>query len=1350
MAHARSQHECAIALTNTTITPGPGSNEIEDCSYHAEGNGMVSIVAGSSWQYAMDEFKLLWGLRKYLVLLGILAVSVTYNAGLTPPGGFWTLNEYGHIAGDPVLRVTFYQRHELFFYFNATALAASLLLLVLLLSKRVTRHKLWLRSMQFTMILDLFSLMGAYAAGSCRALKSSIYVLILVIAVFVYVGIHILVSIRVIPEALKEKVRAKLIQILPKWCIHDEERSSHQEKEVEEARKFILMLVTFVATVTYQAGLSPPGGFWSDNDNDAPRYKHPPATSVLRSNYLGRYNIFVVFNSTSFVASLVTVILLLSKELSTHGIRSKAVVLCVVVDLLCLVGAYAAGCCRAVATSIYVTLIIIVVLIFFALLAVTFTYKPVADWLVNIKSKYWDCMDAVGRALSSTYGSIREQDNSSSRHQASIRESVAITEDKASETEHQSDDNQGHRLSQGEQENSASRHQASVHETSPAEYEASEREHQSNDNQGHILSKGEQENSSSCHQASVHETSLAEDKASETEHQSDDNQGYRLNKGEQESSASRHQDSVHETLPAEDKASETEHQSDDNQGHRLSKGEQENSASRCQDPVHETSPAEDKASKTEHQFDGNQQISDTIKMESSEELLAADKQQVVTRSVFNSQYISNTKEIESPDEQPPLDKQNTVDTKETVSNSIHPAGDNQQSENTEDVVCNLYNQSTISLFTNMNESMSSTDHLSAVNCQQTTYTNDGISAEDQQEASKKGQCSTNYIKSMFSPMEGFSKQNMSANRCNRATGNITSSEVPSVPAQACEHADGSEQHMTVEIGRIIRDPEPAANVHVYSGRGAPGQIVDDNPTEKHLNKTRTYLLLLSILAVSLTYQSGLNPPGGFWSRSENEHSAGDRILEDTYHPRFIAFFYVNAIAFVASIIMIILLLNKLMSEKVTKRRALPIAMIVNLLSLTVAFVLGSSREAKKSTYSSVLVGLVLAYVAVHVLLAIHVIPKKWRTWDHESKSSSGPALPKNRTEDDLKEFGRRRNLLLILAILAATVTYQAGMNPPGGVWSDDKDVSGKPGNPVLQDTHSKRYDVFYYSNSISFVSSLVITILLVNKESCEHGIKSYALRVCLVVGLLGLLIAYTAGCCRNRKQSIYLIAIAVAVLVSLAIQVLLSSIYGELLSQFMDCLQSCLFGAKKVQQDTPVLPEASEHVEKEVKILKKKHKYLMLLAILAASITYQAGLNPPGGFWSGNAGHAPGNPILHDVHRLRYDLFFCFNSFSFMASIVVIMLLLINSVRKKDVPLEVLRVIMILDLLALMTAFAVGSCRRFWTSLYVYALVIGVVIWLLLLIVLSSKVAKFLLRRRFSSHTDPKPASRTNTLAPGQ
>ncbi|EMS67357.1 hypothetical protein TRIUR3_20287 [Triticum urartu] len=1145
------QSEISIDLTNTntmgTQVPENGSSEV---SRGVFGIGTVSMrqhtINGSSNRNLLppshessssnnDDFELLWGHRKYLVLLGVLAVGVTYNAGLTPPGGSWTLNKDGHDAGDPVMHAGFSERYEVFFYCNATAFAASLVLIILLLSKSVTRKRMWLHSMQLTMILDLFSLLGAYAAGSCRALKPSIYIWVLVFAVITYVGIHTLVSTRFIPRKLKQNLQRMINTVLIKRGFLVRQVSIPLEN-VEEARKFILTLVIFAATITYQAGLNPPGGFWAENDHGSdkvhmafPPYKHHPATSVLRSNYLGHYNIFIVSNSTSFVASLVIIILLLSPKLSGHGIRTKAVIVCVVVDLSCLIVAYAAGCCREVATSFYVVFIIVIVWISFAILAGFFVCRPVANWLQKVKTSSLCCVEKLGRALSLSF----------SRH----------------------------RHSNAEQENSyASNHHSSVRSTD---------------------------------------------------------------------------------TPAEDDTPEPQDQPADNQ------------------------------------------------------------------------QLPNIREDESHEEHAPAEERNQIsDDEEAVNHSQHLSGNSQQSTNIEVVASNAECPST---------------HVQRVanpECQSTDV-----------------------------------EQNMPVRQSNGDTSHDIVDEGLSAPAEATGNAHSAEQNNLVEDNNpsteiLCSDDHPIHSENVHTGSNqVPNQNADDIRTEKHLKKTRTCMLLLAILAVSLAYQSGLNPPGGFWSRSKDHHSAADRILEDTHHRRFIAFFYLNAIAFVASIVMITLLLNKMVSNKVTKRRALPIMMIVVLLSLTGAFAVGNCREAKKTIFISALVCSVLAYVLIHVLIAVHIIPPEWRRQVAEMLEHSvshfcsvSRQLGHNQTGGDTseKELGRRRNLLLTIAILAVTVTYQAGMNPPGGVWSDDKDATGTPGNPILQDTHPKRYDVFYYSNSVSFVSSVVVTILLVNKESCEYGIKSYALRVCLVAGLLGLLIAYVAGSCRNIKQSIYLSIIAMAVLVSLLIQVLLSSLHGTLGRPLAKCLvflHNLLFHAEGERVIIPVRPKASVVEEKEV---RKRHKYLMLLAILAASIAYQAGLNPPGGFWSDDEGHVPGNPVLRDINHRRYKIFFCFNSFAFMASIVVILLLLSKSIRKKAVPLGVLHLIMILDMLALMTAFAAGSCRKLRTSVYVYALVGGVVVILLLLIIVSNAIAKYRKAGEGSginSPRRPEPVSGANTPA---
>ncbi|KAK3132227.1 hypothetical protein QOZ80_6AG0517870 [Eleusine coracana subsp. coracana] len=1207
MANGR-QSELAIDLPSTTPVPGQGngncegdSNTLEDGSSTGElgmvngssgqepvdGSSTRSLLASSSHESSVSvDFQLLWRLRKYLVLLGILAVTVTYNAGLMPPGGFWEDNKDGHEAGDPVLRALFFARYQVFFYCNATAFAASLVLIILLLSKHVTRQKLWLRSIQFTMILDLFSLMGAYAAGSCRAVKSSIYIWVLVLAVFVYILIHILVSTRVISKELKQGVKSMLQQILSKnWGVHVNNMDSRQEKDVEEARKFILMLVTFAASVTYQAGLSPPGGFWNEMEQN----KHP-ATSMLRSKNLARYNFFVSCNSTSFVASLVTIILLLSPDLSKHGIRSKAVNVCVVADLLGLIGAYAAGSSRSVATSFYVVVVPVIVWLCFAVVTGFFVHKPVAQWLKKNKPNILRCMHRFSRVFSLDYG--------------------------------------------------------------------------------HSISNTEQKNSASSSQQSP-------------------------GAAEQESTF------------------EQEHQ-----------------------------PA------------------------------------------YNKQF-PNFEEDESQWEHQPGDKLLTSNAEESVSNSDHKMMNYQQPENTSP---STDHQSA------PKEAMAKTGNLKAVNIEKQSSSIDDIkntngtddtpiaehqSTDMQHIANMNGRpSSANDLSPTVVPAEDSSEMTILASDSNGATNDLAvEKEYSDVPTGTTE----------IEIVRIDDDTRP-----LEIGNNDITQNANNNSTDEHLDKSRTYLLLLAILAVSLAYQSGLTPPGGFWSKRDYNnstgvpvrkgthhrpyHMPGDPILEDMHHQRYIAFFYLNAIAFVASLVMTIMLLNLKVSRKVLKRYALQIAMIVDLLALTGSYVMGSCRRTQNSIYISLLVGFILSYVVGHVLIAIHVIPEGWKQFVAEKLDNLWPNLPlsgdsqrdnanekgwgvahNQRADANEKEWERRRNLLLMLAVLAATVTYQAGMNPPGGVWPDDKDASGKRGDPILQDNNLTRYSIFYHSNSFSFVSSVVITILLVNKESCEHGIKSYALRVCLVVGLLGLLIAYSAGSCRKAKQSIYLIFIAAAVLTSLVIQVrLLSSTHDTREGptfKFVEYLLELLVGKEEAKQRTTA--KKCKSSGNDTKKDRKKHKYLMLLAILAASITYQAGLNPPGGTWPDDdkEGHVAGNPVLLDINPRRYNIFFWFNSISLMTSIVVIMFLLNKSVWKKDVPLGVLHMFMVLILLALMTAFAAGSCRKFRTSVYVYALVVGVVIYLVITIFLSvffAKCLKPVKRSWISSPTHRDDASRTEELVPEQ
>ena len=87
--------------------------------------------------------------------------------------------------------------------------------------------------------------------------------------------------------------------------------------------------------------------------------------------------------------------------------------------------------------------------------------------------------------------------------------------------------------------------------------------------------------------------------------------------------------------------------------------------------------------------------------------------------------------------------------------------------------------------------------------------------------------------------------------------------------------------------------------------------------------------------------------------------------------------------------------------------------------------------------------------------------------------------------ENKKEWAmKKRNALMVAATLIAGMAFQAAVNPPSGVWGEEKDASnGKKmlaGTSIMAHNYPEGYRLFMTCNAVSFVASLSIVFLVVS------------------------------------------------------------------------------------------------------------------------------------------------------------------------------------------------------------------------------------------------------------------------------
>lgn len=118
-------------------------------------------------------------------------------------------------------------------------------------------------------------------------------------------------------------------------------------------------------------------------------------------------------------------------------------------------------------------------------------------------------------------------------------------------------------------------------------------------------------------------------------------------------------------------------------------------------------------------------------------------------------------------------------------------------------------------------------------------------------------------------------------------------------------------------------------------------------------------------------------------------------------------------------------------------------------------------------------------------------------------------IKRNDTKKNVPEnwLTRKRESLMVVASLIATTAFQAGINPPGGVWQDDTS-GGSAGRSIMATKDQNRYKWFLYLNTGGFIASLSIILMLITGLPFKRKFFMWILTVVMLVTITTMALSY--------------------------------------------------------------------------------------------------------------------------------------------------------------------------------------------------------------------------------------------------
>ncbi|KAG6425835.1 hypothetical protein SASPL_110040 [Salvia splendens] len=107
-------------------------------------------------------------------------------------------------------------------------------------------------------------------------------------------------------------------------------------------------------------------------------------------------------------------------------------------------------------------------------------------------------------------------------------------------------------------------------------------------------------------------------------------------------------------------------------------------------------------------------------------------------------------------------------------------------------------------------------------------------------------------------------------------------------------------------------------------------------------------------------------------------------------------------------------------------------------------------------------------------------------------------------------LSKKRDSIMVVAVLIATMAFQAAVSPTGGVWQDDT-TDHKAGEAVMAYKDPRIYRNFMRSNTVAFVTSLSVILLLIMGLPFKYRFFMWALVLIMWVSVTAVGVTYGAS-----------------------------------------------------------------------------------------------------------------------------------------------------------------------------------------------------------------------------------------------